>query len=145
MRRGRSAGDAAGHDLTAEDLELLARSAYLTGRDADWEEAWARAHQAFQERGDAERAARSAFWLGLVLFNRGEGRVLDVAERFDDPELRALGRLGRGQALVEMRESERAVRLLDEAMWPCRPARSRRSWPGSSTAPSSCAARGSST
>lgn len=67
-----SAVDAACHDLAAEDLELLARSAYVTGRDADWEEAWARAHQAFQERGDAERAARSAFWLGLVLFNRGE-------------------------------------------------------------------------
>ena len=44
------------------------------------------------------------------------GRALDVAERFDDPELRALGRLGHGQALIEMRESERAVRLLDEAL-----------------------------
>lgn len=44
------------------------------------------------------------------------GRALEVAERFDEPDLRALGRLGRGQALIGMEDPDRAVRLLDEAM-----------------------------
>lgn len=151
--------------LDPEDLERLARSAYLTGRDAECEDVWARAHQAFLDRGEVERAARCAFWLGLVLFNRGEeargggwiaragrlvadsgrecveqgyllipaalqhlgggdaanayetfGRAIEVAVRFDEADLRALGRLGRGQALIGMDEPDRAVRSLDEAM-----------------------------
>lgn len=151
--------------LEPADLDRLARSAYLTGRDAACEAAWTRAHQAFLDVGDVEAAARCAFWLGLVLFIRGEeargggwigragrlvadsgrdcaepgyllipaglgrlgagdpaealelfGRALDVGERFDEPDLRALGRLGSGQALIAMGEPDRAVRSLDEAM-----------------------------
>jgi ATP/maltotriose-dependent transcriptional regulator MalT len=44
------------------------------------------------------------------------GQALDAAERFDEPDLRALGRLGSGQALIAMGEVERAVRSLDETM-----------------------------
>ena len=58
--------------LAPEDLELLATAAYLTGRQPECEDAWARAHQGFVDRGEAQRAARCAFWLGMVLFNRGE-------------------------------------------------------------------------
>jgi ATP/maltotriose-dependent transcriptional regulator MalT len=39
-----------------------------------------------------------------------------IAERFDDPDLSALGRLGRGQSLIAQGETARGVALLDEAM-----------------------------
>lgn len=59
-------------DVTPADLELVATAAYLTGRDAESEAMWTRAHERFLTSGDAERAARSAFWLGLLLVLRGE-------------------------------------------------------------------------
>src|SRR5690349_12118113 len=57
--------------LEAEDLERLATAAYLIGRDEDCEAITTRAHQAFLDRGDREGAARSAFWLGFALMERG--------------------------------------------------------------------------
>jgi DNA-binding CsgD family transcriptional regulator len=57
--------------LAAEDVERLAHAAYLTGRDDESEAFWARAHQRFLDRGDAEGAARSATWLGFGLLQRG--------------------------------------------------------------------------
>ena len=80
-----------GRSLQAEDLEQLATAAYLGGRDEESEDLRARAHQAFLDRGDRERAARSAFWLAFALFQRGAmapasgwliraGRVLDEAQ-----------------------------------------------------------------
>lgn len=56
----------------AEDLERLAVAAYMVGRDAECEEAWMAAHHAWLGRGEAERAARCAFWQALGLFFRGE-------------------------------------------------------------------------
>lgn len=53
--------------LPAADLRRLAVCAYLTGYDDVAEDAWVRAHTAFQSHGDALAAARCAFWLGLVL------------------------------------------------------------------------------
>jgi tetratricopeptide (TPR) repeat protein len=58
--------------LPREDLELLAKAAYLMGRDAERDEVLARAHQGWQRLGGAERAARCAFWLAFGLLNRGE-------------------------------------------------------------------------
>ncbi len=58
--------------LDADDLELLARAAYLIGKESKCTEIWARAHQKFLDQDDTERAACSAFWLGMMLFNRGE-------------------------------------------------------------------------
>ena len=43
-------------------------------------------------------------------------QVAAIAERFGDPDLTAMGRLGRGQSLIAMGEIRRGVRLLDEAM-----------------------------
>ncbi len=74
--------------LDPEDLERLAIAAYLIGRDHDFEAFTARAHQAFLDRADAEKAARAAFWLGFAVMERGAiapasgwfaraGRVLD--------------------------------------------------------------------
>ncbi len=151
--------------LEPEDLERLATAAYLIGRDAEHLDLLARAHHAFLGRGDAERAARCAFWLALPLLNAGESargggwiararRVLDAAgrdcvergyllvpagmralagndpaaahatfgqageigERFGDPDLTTLARLGRGQALIRSGDVEEGVALLDEAM-----------------------------
>lgn len=151
--------------LAPDDLDRLARAAYLTGQDPECEDAWARAHQAFLDADDLAGAVRCAYWLGLMLFNRGEEargggwigragrlvgdlgpdsveqgymllpaglgclgagepaqavalfeRALEVADRFDEPDLRALGRLGSAQALIAAGESDRAVRALDEAM-----------------------------
>jgi DNA-binding CsgD family transcriptional regulator len=61
----------AGTSLQAEELERLATVAYLTSRDDESEELRARAHRAFLERGDRERAALSAFWLAFGLLQRG--------------------------------------------------------------------------
>ncbi len=58
--------------LDAEDLERLAVAAYMVGRDAACEEAWIAAHHDWLRRGEAERAARCAFWQALGLFFRGD-------------------------------------------------------------------------
>ena len=57
--------------LEPEDLERLATTAYLLGREDDSEASWERAHRAFLERGDPEGAARSACWLAVGLQLRG--------------------------------------------------------------------------
>ena len=58
--------------LEPEDLERLATAAYLLGRDDDSAELWERAHHELLSGGDAERAARCAFWLAVGLLDRGE-------------------------------------------------------------------------
>ena len=74
--------------LDPEDLERLATSAYLIGKDADSTDLWARAHQEFLTRGDPARAARSALWLAFGLVARGHmapaGGWLARAERVLD-------------------------------------------------------------
>lgn len=74
--------------LKAEDLELLAMSAYLIGRDDDYLTALDRAHHAHLNAGEGARAVRCAFWLGLRLLFRGETG-------------RATGWLGRARRLLE--------------------------------------------
>jgi DNA-binding CsgD family transcriptional regulator len=73
------------------DLELLATSAYLIGRDRDFHGFLDRAHHAHLEAGDGARAARCAFWLGLILLLRGE-------------TAQASGWLARARRLVEGRD-----------------------------------------
>jgi len=58
--------------LDVEDLERLAIASYMVGRDVACEEAWIAAHHAWLEGGEAERAARCAFWQALGLFFRGD-------------------------------------------------------------------------
>ena len=58
--------------LGADDLELLATSAYMLGRDDEYFSVLERAHRLHVENGDLLRAARAAFWLGLHLALRGE-------------------------------------------------------------------------
>jgi hypothetical protein len=58
--------------LSAEDLELLARSAYMLGRDDDYVSGLERAHHAYLESGEPLRAVRCGWWIGHNLVFRGE-------------------------------------------------------------------------
>jgi tetratricopeptide (TPR) repeat protein len=58
--------------LDAEDLELYAMTACLTGRDDEYLSTLDRAHHAHLQSGARLRAARCAFWLALRLLFRGE-------------------------------------------------------------------------
>jgi DNA-binding CsgD family transcriptional regulator len=58
--------------LTAEDLELLATTAFMLGRDDEYLTLLERAHHAHLEAGERLPAVRNAIWIGLTLFIRGE-------------------------------------------------------------------------
>ncbi|WP_395366967.1 LuxR C-terminal-related transcriptional regulator [Streptomyces sp. YH02] len=74
--------------LGAEDLELLAVSAFMTGRHDDLVSGLERAYGSYLDAGEALRAVRCAFWAGFDLAYRGElGR--------------ATGWFGRAHRLVE--------------------------------------------
>jgi DNA-binding CsgD family transcriptional regulator len=79
--------------LAASDLELLATSAFMLGRDDDYAGALERAHHAYLHGGEPLRATRCAFWLGVRFALRGEMGP-------------ATGWLGRAQRLVEREEND---------------------------------------
>jgi DNA-binding NarL/FixJ family response regulator len=84
------------------DLELLALSAQLLGKAEESDEARARAYHEALRAGDPGRAARSAFWLGMGLLERGQhapgfGWISRAAESVGDPD-----RAERGYLLVPM-------------------------------------------
>jgi DNA-binding CsgD family transcriptional regulator len=74
--------------LDVDDLDRLAVASYLTGRDAESAEAWARAHGEAMRGGDIARAARCAFWVGFTQLMRNEvargGGWLSRAQRLLD-------------------------------------------------------------
>jgi DNA-binding CsgD family transcriptional regulator len=74
--------------LGADDVERLAWSAILSGRDEAAFEAFERLHHLRIDAGEPRRAARAAFWLGLRLMSLGE-------------TARASGWLARAQRLVD--------------------------------------------
>lgn len=151
--------------LNAGDLELLAKAAYLIGKESTCTDTWARAHQKFLDQENIKRAAYSAFWVGMILFNQGEhaqgsgwiaradrlikeydqdcaeqgfllvpqglqhlrkgdgktahelfNRAAEIGNRFNNPDLVTLGRLGSGQALIKQNKIAEGTTLLDEAM-----------------------------
>ena len=74
--------------LAVDDLDRLGLAAALTGRGDDFVKTLERIHNLHLEAGEALRAARSAFWLGMRLTSLGEiGR--------------ATGWLGRAERLIE--------------------------------------------
>jgi DNA-binding CsgD family transcriptional regulator len=79
--------------LAADDLELLATSAYMLNRDDDFVGALERAHHLYLDAGDAARAVWCAFWVGVNLATRGEMGG-------------ASGWFGRGQRLLEREERD---------------------------------------
>lgn len=74
--------------LGADDAELLARAAYMLGRDDDYVGSLERAHRAHLDAGEVAGAARCTFWIGHNLLFRGERG-------------RASGWFSRGQRLLE--------------------------------------------
>src|SRR5262245_28453760 len=83
--------------LSADDLELLARSAYMLGRDDDYVHALERAHHAHLEAGEPLRAVRCAFWIGHSLMFRGQSAP-------------ARGWFARAERMVERDEADSAER-----------------------------------
>jgi DNA-binding CsgD family transcriptional regulator len=79
--------------LGVEDLELLATSAYMLGRNDDHVRALERAHHMYLEAREALQAVRCAFWVGINLALRGEMS-------------RATGWFGRAQRLLEREERD---------------------------------------
>jgi DNA-binding CsgD family transcriptional regulator len=73
--------------LAAEDLELLARSAYMLGRDDQYVVGLERAHGLYVAAGNVPPAVRCAFWIGHNMLFRGE-------------TARASGWFGRAQRLL---------------------------------------------
>ena len=78
--------------LAAEDLELMAISAYMLGREDEWMRILERAYRRHAEGDASRRAARCAFWIGIHLALRGQMGP-------------GTGWLGRAQRLLE-REGE---------------------------------------
>jgi DNA-binding CsgD family transcriptional regulator len=74
--------------LGATDLELLARAAYMLGRDDDYVDGLERAHHAHVDAGETLRAVRCAFWIGHSMLFRGDA-------------VRASGWFGRAERLLE--------------------------------------------
>jgi DNA-binding NarL/FixJ family response regulator len=58
--------------LEPGDLELAARTAYLTGKEDEYKAFWTRAHQGYLDDNNIPRAVNCAFWLGLILLSRGD-------------------------------------------------------------------------
>jgi DNA-binding NarL/FixJ family response regulator len=83
--------------LGAGELELLATSAYMLGRDDEHVRALERAHHAHLDAGDTARAVYCAYWIGHNLMLRGEMGP-------------ATGWFGRGQRLLEGEERDCAER-----------------------------------
>ena len=74
--------------LVPDDLELLATSAFMVGREEEYRRNLERAHHAQLATGDAGRAVLNAIWVGITLSLRGE-------------PARASGWLGRAQRLLD--------------------------------------------
>jgi DNA-binding CsgD family transcriptional regulator/tetratricopeptide (TPR) repeat protein len=86
--------------LAPDDLERLATTAFLTGRDVEFQRLQERLHRAHVEAEDRPRAARCTFWLSLVALLRGEIGPTNAW-------------IARGQRLVEGRDCvERGYVLL---------------------------------
>ena len=58
--------------LPPDDLDLLATSAYLTGKNAEGDDLAARAYREWLDRDAPVQAARRAVWLAILLLLRGE-------------------------------------------------------------------------
>ncbi len=58
--------------LDPSDLELLAQAAVLIGQDVESAAALTRAHHEYLKRGDAESAARCAFWIAFPMIMAGD-------------------------------------------------------------------------
>lgn len=78
--------------LEPDDLVLLAKTAYILGKESEGADLLARAHKCFLETNDTLAAVRCSFWLGFTLLIGGEmalasgwlGRAARLLEGQDD-------------------------------------------------------------
>ena len=77
--------------LMQEDLERLATSVYMLGRDDEYVRCLERAHYSYLDAGEVPRAVRCTWWIGLNLLMRGEAAP-------------ASGWFARGERLLERDE-----------------------------------------
>jgi ATP/maltotriose-dependent transcriptional regulator MalT len=98
-----SAADNARTQVSAGDLERLAVSAYMLGKDEVSANVWSRAHAGWLRLHDPKRAARCTFWLVLDLLTRGEAA-------------RAAGWIARAQHLLDREPGDCAERGLLSAI-----------------------------
>ncbi len=84
-------------ELGAEDLELLATSAYMVGREDVYVRALERAHAGHMGAGDDLRAVRCAWWIAITHSLRGEAAP-------------AAGWLARARRLVDRHQGETVER-----------------------------------
>jgi DNA-binding CsgD family transcriptional regulator len=112
------------HALPLDDLEHLAVAACLSGHEQESEKIWTRAYQELVGCGEVQRAVRSAFWLAMMLFDKGQGapgagwiararRLLDDHQR--DCVERGYLLLPTGLGSVMSGDFETASRLFAEA------------------------------
>jgi DNA-binding CsgD family transcriptional regulator len=92
--------------LGAEDLERLATSAYLLGRDDEYLSALERAHHAHMDAGQTDYAAAAAVAADAAA----------IAERFADGEAFALTTQMQGYMLIRTGRVKDGLALLDQAM-----------------------------
>jgi len=110
--------------LEPEDLERLSKAAYLIGREEECVDIWSRAEKKFRKGGRIQQAAYAAFWIGMILANRGDhaqaggwftraGRLLEEV----DGECPEQGFLMIPQALQHLRggETDEARELFERA------------------------------
>ncbi len=83
--------------MSAEELELLASAAFMSGRDDAYLDAWELAYHAHLRSGDPARAARCTWWIGDYLRFRGFGA-------------RATGWFARGHRLLDQVEDDCVAR-----------------------------------
>jgi hypothetical protein len=83
--------------LAADDLTLLATSAYMLGHESEYLGLLERAHRGYLDVGDPLAALRCAFWIAVTVASRGDAG-------------RAGGWLGRAQRLLEEHGADRVER-----------------------------------
>jgi DNA-binding CsgD family transcriptional regulator len=104
--------------LEIDDLERLAMSAFLIGRETEYVAALDRVHHACLDSGLGPRAAQSAFWIGLCHLFRGE---FGPASGWFGRARRTLDDHGgdcaeQGYLLLPLVEQQLAARDADQAM-----------------------------
>src|SRR5262245_20445143 len=113
-----------GETLSGTDLDRLAMSAGILGKDAELLRFLERAHHSHLESGDAAAAARSAFFIGFRLMSVGERGPgtgwLSRAQRVLDKSgiecaVRGFLRLAEARQLSE-RDAEAAIAAAEEAI-----------------------------
>lgn len=58
--------------LAPPDLEKLAITAFLIGKEPEYSDLWSRTHQGYLKQKKKRKAANCAFWLGMTLITQGK-------------------------------------------------------------------------